>query len=135
MLSLLPFDPAARVVTDCEPGVDRLPQVRLASQAACEREFGEFDAEAPAQVAERPETVQLGPAVEPVAGFGTSRHDELVLLEVTQHPRRPAAFGCCGADGEKLLHGLTLSESCQGSERRPLRGTVRVQGAEVPSRP
>src|SRR5581483_2320110 len=105
----LPLDPGDGVVARCEPAVDRAPQLRFASEAPCEGQVLEVEPEAAAQVAQGPQPVQLGEAVDPVAGARPRRNDEPVLLEIPEHPRRPAGLGGGGADGQGPGHAADLT--------------------------
>ena len=51
MLALLPLDPRAGVVAGGEPAVDAPRAARGRAEPPRERELGELDAEAPAQLA------------------------------------------------------------------------------------
>src|SRR3954454_5950750 len=111
VLALLPLDPLASVVARCEPGVDGAAEFRLAPQTTCEGELGELDAEAAAQLLQRPQPVQLRQAVGAVAGVGAAGGDEAVQLQVAQHRGRPAGLGRRGADGVEVLHLRYLTTS------------------------
>src|SRR5581483_3832534 len=101
VLSLLPLDPG-EVVGRREPGFDPAAELRLPPQARREGELGELDAEAPTQLPQRAELVQLAQAVEPVARRAAPRQDEPGLLEVAEHPRRPAGLGSGAGHGEAV---------------------------------
>src|SRR3954468_20809873 len=109
VLALLPFDPGARVVGGGEPAVDRALRLRLAPRPAGERDICEVDCERRAQVAQRPQAVQLREPVRAVAAARALRDDQAVLLEVAQHPGRPARLAGGGADGEWLVHVANLT--------------------------
>src|SRR5437763_9403757 len=87
VLALLPFDPRAAVVAAREPGIDRAPQLRLAPEPTGERKLGQLEPEAPPELAQRAEPVQLGEAVLAVPRGRAPRQHQAVLLEVAQHPR------------------------------------------------
>src|SRR5207237_9245490 len=114
LLPLLPFE--GRELCPGEPRLDRGAQVRLTPEPGREGDVGELDPEAPPQIAERTQLVQLEEAVEPVAGRRPIRNDERGRFEVAQHARRPACPFSRLPDRQRL-HGATLSEVCQGSTR------------------
>ncbi len=108
-----------------EPVVDGAAQVVVAAKPARERHVLQADAVLLAEVAQASQPVQLGEAVDAVAGPGAPRDDEPLILEIAKHPGRPAGLGGGGADGERCLH---LAQ--------PYHSRVKVsQGADVPWRP
>src|SRR5438874_214718 len=76
-----------------EPCLDGRPQGRLAVEPSCGRDVGELDPEAPAQLEERAELVELQEPVRAVAVGRALRHDQLGCLQVAEHSRRPARLG------------------------------------------
>jgi len=86
----------------------------LAAKPGCERDLGDAEPEAPPQVGERAQLVQLPQPVVPVAGAAARGNDDAGTLQVAEHPRRPA--GLLGRGGDvQLVHGPTLTHMCQGS--------------------
>ena len=73
-----------------EPAVDGAAQLGVGAQAQRERDVGEAELVALEQLAQRAQALQLGGAVEPVAGAGALGLDEPDALDVAQHARRPA---------------------------------------------
>ena len=76
-----------------------------------ERDVGELDAEAGAQLAQRAELVQLADAVHAVAARPPRGNDESCVLEIAEHPGRPARLPCRRADGQLHRRNLTTFTS------------------------
>src|ERR1019366_8925409 len=72
------------------PVVDRAAQLRLAAQTGREAELREPEAEAREQLAQRPQALQLGGPVEPVATGRAAQLEHPGALDVAQHARRPS---------------------------------------------
>ena len=102
MLALLPLDPAsASSAAASQPSTARA-QLGLAAQPRGEGDVVELDAEAAPELAQRAQLVQLAQAVDAVAGGRARRDDEPGLLEVAEHPRRPAGVLRGVADVERI---------------------------------
>src|SRR5215211_1727070 len=113
VLALLPVDPSEidatyRLLIRGEPGVDGGAELGLAAQACGEGELVELDREALTKPAKRAQLVELGETVETIAGSRALRRDEPVLLEVPEHPCRPARLGR-GVSDRQLLHAANLT--------------------------
>src|SRR4051812_9832737 len=120
VLALLPLHPAAgcELVLDIgEPAVDRGAELGLPAQPRGKGDVADPEAEAAPQVGERAELVLLAQAVEPVARGRARGDDEPGLLEIAEHPGRPA--GTCGRMGDvDRIHIPTLTKLCQSLRAR-----------------
>src|SRR5882757_3011914 len=107
MLALLPVDPGTAVVAGREPAVDRPAELGLARQARGERELVETDSVDISKLSKATEPVQLRKTVDPVPGGSPPGDDEPVLLQIPEHPRRPAA-PLRGLSNSQCLHAPNL---------------------------
>ena len=89
-----------------------LAQLGLAAQARGERELVEPDAVDAAKLAERCGAGSARQSVDPVARGRAAGDDEPVLLEVPQHPRRPAVRAAAAPTVSASMPNLTTM--CQG---------------------
>ena len=62
--------------------------------------------------------LELGGAVEAIAGLRARRHDQPGALDVPKHPRRPSRGLRRLVDGQRIHRRRTLSRACQGLARR-----------------
>src|SRR5207247_3575819 len=115
LLTLLPIKRGQ--LRSREPGRYCGAQLGLTLESRSKGDVRELDVIAAAELAERPQLVQLQQAVEPVAATGSARNDEPCPLHVAEHPWRPARPGRCFAD-RQLVHRPTLTHMCQGRMRR-----------------
>ena len=76
-----------------EPRLETVAEPGVVAEAEGETHVAQLDAEGTEKLAQRPEALQLGRAVEAVAGRGTARRHEPRLLDVAQHPGGPAGRG------------------------------------------
>src|SRR5262245_52847362 len=111
VLALLPVE---RVdAAPVQPRRDGGSQVGLAPQACCERDVVDADREALPELPQGAELVQLPQPVGAIARAGPVRDDEAGVLEVAEHPRRPARVSCRGAYTHR--HNLTIVVSGFGA--------------------
>src|SRR5207244_7857197 len=82
VLLLFPVDPGD--VGSGKPGVDRCPQLRLSPQTRGKRDIAQLDLEAPPQLTQRAQEVELPQAVESVALERAARNDEPDPLQVAE---------------------------------------------------
>ena len=73
-----------------QPALHRVAQVSFARHPAREGDVRQRDVEPRQQLLERAQALQLTGAVEPVAGGGARRRHQPGLLDIAEHPRRPA---------------------------------------------
>ena len=85
-----------------QPHVGGLAQPRLAPQAQREGEIGQPDLVLVQQLAERSQALQLGRAVEPVAGGRALGLNEADALHVAEHASRPAGRLRRFVDGQRV---------------------------------
>ena len=81
------------------------------AQAPGEPDVGEGDAEAPEQLAEGAQALQLAGAVEPVAAVRSRGHDQARTLDVAEHSRRPARRLGRLVDGQRIHRPSNLTTS------------------------
>src|SRR5579862_236551 len=101
VLALFPVDPSTGVARGGATALDSAPELGFPSEAGGERQLVDAEPEAPPQLRERAQLVQLAEAVGSVARRRSPWHEKTLALEVAQHPRRPAALPRCLADRQR----------------------------------
>ena len=104
-----------------EPAVDRGAELGLAAQPGGERDVVDAEAEAAPQLGERAELVELAQAVLAVAGRGARGDDKAGVLEVAEHPGRPARARAASPTVARPPRNLTTSVSRSSEEAPPAR--------------
>ena len=89
----------------------------VAAQALGEADVAEADVEPRHELAQRPQALQLGGSVQPVAGVRALGLDEPGTLDVAQHPRRPVRRLRSLLDRQGVHARPTLPRPCQGLVR------------------
>src|SRR5206468_5430298 len=106
VLALLPVERVHAATV--QPGLELGAELGLAPEPRGERDLAEVDAEAPPQLTQRAQLVQLAETVRPVTGACAFGNDQPCRLEVAKHPRRPAG----SSRGISNAHGATLPHLC-----------------------